>query len=118
VHPKGQNLVSEMCVLLGCAAFAREIANNFMHRSSLLLLAMLAGACTGTEGDILRTPPGVRPPDDAATARPRPTPLSSWQIQLSGALDTTPEVQVFTSDLETPSSVIEQLHSAGRVVIC
>jgi hypothetical protein len=95
-----------------------EIAKNFMQRFSALLIAMLGVACTGTEGDILRTPPGVQPPGDAATARPRPTPLSSWQIQLSGALDTTPQVQVFTSDIETKSSVIQALHSAGRLVLC
>jgi hypothetical protein len=30
----------------------------------------------------------------------------------------TPQVQVFTSDLETKSSVIQALHSAGRLVLC
>jgi hypothetical protein len=89
-----------------------------MRRYWVLLAPLAVVACTGTEGDILRTPPVTQPPGDAATARPRPTALSSWQIQLSGELDTSPDVQVFTADLTTPPAVIESLHGAGKIVLC
>lgn len=89
-----------------------------MRSSTALVCAMAVSACTGTEGDLLRTPPGAQPPGDAATARPRPTPLSTWQIQLTGTLDTTEDAQVYTFDLETPLSVIRALHDTGRIVIC
>jgi hypothetical protein len=80
--------------------------------------AVSASACTGTEGDLLRTPPGTKPPADAATERPKPSPLSSWQIQLTGTLDTTYDVQIYVSDLGTPVSTLQTLHNAGRIAIC
>ena len=55
---------------------------------------------------------------DAATSRPVPTPLTSWQIQLSGSLDTTLDVAVYIADVETPPAVIDDLHAARRIVIC
>jgi len=56
---------------------------------------------------------------DAPTPRPKPEPLTTWQIQLSGALDTTVDARVYVSDLDdTPASAIRALHSAGRIVIC
>jgi hypothetical protein len=45
-------------------------------------------------------------------------PLSSWQIQLSGALDASLDVQVYTADIETPMSVIRGWHDAGRIALC
>jgi hypothetical protein len=89
-----------------------------MRSSTALVCAMAVSACTGTEGDLLRTKPGSEPPADAATARPRPGALSSWQIQLTGTLDTSLDVQVYISDLETPAQVIGSLHSSNRIVIC
>lgn len=89
---------------------------------------MSVTACAGTEGDLLRSTPDAsapdastsdtRPPGDAATPRPKPEPLSTWQIQLTGTLDTTVAARVYISDLETPVSVIRGLHNAGRIVIC
>jgi len=49
----------------------------------------------------------------------RPTPGTSWQIQLSGTVDTSFDVQVYDVDLfETEAKTIEQLHASGRKVIC
>jgi hypothetical protein len=63
--------------------------------------------------------PDARPPGDAPTPRPKPEPLTTWQIQLSGgSLDTTVDARVYVSDIETPTSVIRSLHGAGRIVIC
>jgi hypothetical protein len=78
-----------------------------MRRSTVLACAMAITACTATEGDLLRTVP------DAET-----TGTTSWQIQLQGQLDTTFDVQVYNVDIETPASVIADLHQAGRVVNC
>jgi hypothetical protein len=78
--------------------------------SALLVLAF--ASCRATEGDIFRTRP------DAATTRPVPMPLMSWQIQLTGSLDTTLDVGVYIADVETPPAVIDGLHTAGRIAIC
>lgn len=83
-----------------------------------LALASALAACRGTEGDVLRTRPDMSGHDDAGTLRPRPTPLSSWQIQLSGTLVTSLDVKLYTVDLDTPSTRIEALHAAGRIVLC
>ena len=80
-----------------------------MRSSTALVLAMTVTACSGTDGDILHT---------RSDARPQPQPLASWQIQLSGNLDTTVDVRVYIADAGTPTSVIADLHAAGRIVIC
>jgi hypothetical protein len=61
----------------------------------------------------------------AATAAPpsgaiwQPTPGTSWQWQLTGAIDTSFNVQMYDIDLfDTPKSTIDALHGQGRVVIC
>jgi hypothetical protein len=51
----------------------------------------------------------------------RPTAGTSWQINLinSSSVNASLDVQVFDLDLfDTPISLIDQLHSAGRKVIC
>jgi hypothetical protein len=95
------------------ALFARK-----WRSFTALVCAVVVSACTGTEGDLLRTRPGTQPPGDAGAARPRPAPLSTWQIQLSGALDTTEDAEVYTVDLETPAATLGALRAAGRIVLC
>lgn len=49
----------------------------------------------------------------------RPSPGTSWQWQLSGTIDTSFDVEMYDIDLfDTPTSVIDTLHSQGRIVIC
>ena len=49
----------------------------------------------------------------------QPRPGTTWQWQLSGAIDTSVDAEMFDVDLfETPSSVITELHRRGRVVVC
>lgn len=49
----------------------------------------------------------------------RPTPGTSWQIQFSSQIDTSLDVQVYDIDLvDTPRSIIDQLHTDGRKVMC
>jgi hypothetical protein len=85
-----------------------------MRSSTVLAGAMAITACAGTEGDLLRSVPDAQ----VATDAPPPPPGPTWQIQLTGTLDTSFDVQVYTADIETPSSVIADLHGAGRTVYC
>ena len=49
----------------------------------------------------------------------RPSPGTTWQWQISGAVDTSFDVQMYDIDLfDSPQSAIDQLHEAGRIVIC
>lgn len=49
----------------------------------------------------------------------QPTPGTSWQIQYSGDLDTSLDVQMYDLDLfDTPQAVFDELHAHGRTVIC
>ena len=49
----------------------------------------------------------------------RPSPGTSWQIQLSEPVDPSVDAQVYDIDLfDTPQQVIDQLHAQGRKVIC
>ncbi|MCC6335652.1 MAG: endo alpha-1,4 polygalactosaminidase [Myxococcales bacterium] len=49
----------------------------------------------------------------------RLAPGTSWQWQLTGAIDTSVDAGVFDVDLfETPQATIDALHASGRKVIC
>jgi hypothetical protein len=118
--------------------FARGMQPPLMRSPLVFFCAMAVTACAGTEGDVLRSirdasipdasildasipeasAPDARPPGDAPTPRPKPEPLTTWQIQLSQSLDTTVDARVYIFDIETPTSVIRGLHNAGRIVIC
>jgi hypothetical protein len=48
-----------------------------------------------------------------------PSPGTSWQIQYTGDLDTTLDVQMYDLDLfDTSQSLVESLHAAERKVVC
>src|SRR5215471_4293736 len=110
VHPKRQNLVTKSAphvvvdTTRGASAKLWLFAEDwlFMRSSTVLACAMAVAACAGTEGDLLRSTPDARAPGDGASPRPPPVPMSTWQIQLSGTLDTTVDVQLYTTDLGTP----------------
>jgi hypothetical protein len=89
-----------------------------MLRLTPLVCAMAVAACHAADGDLFRTRPDASVGSDAAAVRPRPPPLASWQIQLTGTLDTSLDVRVYTFDMETPTSIIDGLHAAGRIVLC
>ena len=86
-----------------------------------LLLILLSGAPVHAgDFDILDFLPAImagrhnKPPDIW-----HPSPGTSWQWQLTGTIDTSLNVQMYDIDLfDTPQSVIDELHSKGRVVIC
>ncbi|GAB4532542.1 MAG: endo alpha-1,4 polygalactosaminidase [Anaerolineales bacterium] len=94
----------------------------------LLLLFLLSGAAAA--GGlyrvylplVVRTPAATPTPTATVIPAPpwwQPAPGTSWQWQLSGAIDTSPDVQMYDIDLfDAPQSVIDQLHADGRTVIC
>src|SRR5262249_26345851 len=47
-----------------------------------------------------------------------PTPGASWQIQLTGAVDTSLDVPFFVVDMDVPAPTLTALKSAGRFVAC
>jgi hypothetical protein len=58
-------------------------------------------------------------PDTAPGAKWVPRVTDTWQLQLSGALDTRPTADVFVVDLfDTPQAAIGQLKSQGKRVVC
>jgi hypothetical protein len=77
---------------------------------------MAVTACAGTQGDLLSSTPDANVGGDSAP--PPPILGVSWQIQLTGMVNTTVNVQLYTVDYETPAPVIRDLHVAGRIVIC
>ncbi|RME39056.1 MAG: endo alpha-1,4 polygalactosaminidase, partial [Deltaproteobacteria bacterium] len=91
----------------------------------LLLLLILSGAAAAGLYRIY-LPLVVRAPAATPSATPtpaaswwQPVPGTSWQWQLSGTIDTSFDVQMYDIDLfDAPQSVIDQLHAAGRTVIC
>jgi len=49
----------------------------------------------------------------------RPAPGTSWQIQYTGAIDLSLDVDMYNLDLfDTPKSRIDALHADGRAVVC
>lgn len=49
----------------------------------------------------------------------KPTPGTSWQIQLQGTINASHKVKMYDVDLfDTPQSVIDTLHSRGVKVVC
>jgi hypothetical protein len=87
----------------------------FMAGLSAALLILMA-ACGATEGDVLRTRADAA--SGLVVVRPRPTAGATFQIQLTGNLDTTVDASTYTIDLATAPSVIADLHAAGRIVMC
>jgi hypothetical protein len=74
------------------------------------LAAATLGGCGGNRGTIL------------TLANPtvwHPAQVTSWQIQLTGTVDTTPDVQMFDVDLfDVGASVVATLHQKGAKVMC
>ncbi|CAL9420118.1 hypothetical protein SUDANB120_01833 [Streptomyces sp. enrichment culture] len=81
----------------------------------LVPLLLLAAACTGQPDDAAPDRDVVPVPGE----RWRPGPVTSWQWQLSGKLDTSVEAPVYDVDgFDTSREQVAALHKAGRRVIC
>lgn len=98
------------------------------------LMPLLSGCGGGGAGDdvvaAMPAPPSTSAPTPApTTAAPQPgaTPTSrwtprvsdTWQWQLSGTIDTRPDVAIYDVDLfDTPRATVTALHAQGRRVLC
>ena len=89
----------------------------------LAVVLIACGGFVGPDPSIVSPMPPTESADVTASQASqniwRPSPGTSWQIQLSKPVDTTVEAQVYDIDLfDTPQQVIDQLHAQGRKVIC
>ena len=87
-------------------------------RIPILTLSLILLAACASPSPAADTPsPGDSTPH--ASRWWTPSPGQSWQIQFSGDLDTSLNVDIFFLDLfDTPESVIADLHSRGINVVC
>jgi hypothetical protein len=99
-----------------------------------LVFAALLASCTaasvgstpsedGSQPDVrTEVDAAIPPPMDDAAVPPSiwtPAPRTSWQWQLTGTIDTSFDVAMYDIDLfDAPQSVIDGLHTSGRIVIC
>jgi hypothetical protein len=74
------------------------------------LAALAAASCGEARGTLVTS---------GAAPVWRPAPGVSWQVQLTGALDTTLDVAIYEVDLfDTSRPQLDALHAGGRRVIC
>ena len=105
-----------------CACYALSV--RFSARLAVLTALVLAAGCHETTGTLLTwdEPQGSDAGDaDGAVNVPlfRPTPGSTWQIQLTGTIDTSFDVDVYELDLFALDAATEKrLHDRGRRVVC
>jgi hypothetical protein len=100
--------------------------NHSNRRVLVLGLVLLLGVlgCVPLQGNdsppaAPPIPPASAPADAPASAIWQPAPGTSWQWQLKETIDTSFDVVMYDIDLfDAPQATIDQLHEAGRVVIC
>jgi hypothetical protein len=97
-----------------------------MSRAALITLLTCAVSCSGTTGTLVTLgksqPDASRidtPASDGGVHGPVRAASKAWQIQLSGALDTSADVPWYEVDaFDTDESDIAALHARGRTVSC
>jgi len=89
-------------------------------RSFLLVLLFLLIGCNSSNDTSDKTSSYILPtPIEYNISRYKPTPNTSWQWQLTGALNSSYDVDLYDIDLfDTPKETIESLHQEGKRVIC
>lgn len=92
--------------------------------------AITVGAISCAQADLGREwiptsagdPPAATMPSpspSSGSGRWMPEPGTTWQWQLTGAIDTTVDAEMFNIDLfDASSSVVAQLHGKGAAVVC
>lgn len=92
---------------------------------AVLLAALIAAGCSGSDGAEDRdgdggggdTAPATRPPRRADIWKPAPG--TTFQYQLNGPIDTSVDADAFILDLfDTSDELVDELHAKGKVVIC
>lgn len=94
--------------------------------STTIVSFCVTGLLAACRGEATPSPPvaTTNATTAAMTSEPpaaiwRPRPGASWQIQLTGTVDTSADAQIYDVDLfDTPQLVIDELHAHGRKVIC
>jgi len=92
-----------------------------MKNILLILISVFIGCSPQTEINtpIINSEPIPQVKNNSSQEIYQPTPDTSWQWQLSGALNQTYKVDLYDIDLEyTSSKEIEDLHAKGSKVIC
>jgi len=97
---------------------------RFPARLAVTSALLLAASCHETTGTLLTLDQNRAPDTGNAGGGPsappfRPAPGTTWQIQLSGTLDTSFDVKMYEVDLfalDTATGAL--LHNQGRVVAC
>lgn len=87
------------------------------NRHRVLSLVVMAAVLAGGLAVAVAAGRGT----DMPPPRPVPTPPvgATWQVQLTGRVDTTVRADVFEIDaIDAPSAVVDALHRRGRFVIC
>jgi len=84
------------------------------HRRDAIVLCCLTaaslGGCGVSRGTLLTL---------ASPGAWKPAAVATWQIQLVGAVDTSPDVQMFDVDLfDVDASTVATLHQKGAKVVC
>jgi hypothetical protein len=96
--------------------------NSPKARTIFISFLWLACACRAAPSDdVPATPDKLYVPvlSGGNSSWWQPSPGTSWQWQLTGEIDATFDVHMYDIDLfEAPQSMINQLHSNGRIVIC
>lgn len=89
-------------------------------RSCILLTILLpALALTACSSDLPATAPVTSPSTSSSPAHWTPPLQASWQIQFSGAINTTLPVDIYNLDLfDVTPEVISDLHARGVKVVC
>ncbi len=83
------------------------------------MLTVLTACGGGSENNNATDTGGATNPPASGGSWYRPAPGVRWQWQLQGAINTSYDVEIYDIDLfETPNASIQQLHDAGRKVIC
>ena len=93
-----------------------------MRLLPLLLLPACAGEPSCPEGEVLVDGACEVYLPDAPVECPdcwQPAPGTSWQIQFTGALDTSLDVQMYDLDLfDAPAATLQELEADGRALVC
>jgi hypothetical protein len=89
----------------------RSMKTTFSFCCIYVLAALIGCHAASSSSAPEQTPP--------CSGKGFPFPGTSWQWQLSGAIDTSLNVNMYDIDLfETPQHIIDELHAQGRVVVC
>ena len=95
---------------------------RFSARLAVFTGFLLASACHETTGTLLTfaQAPDASTADSGANAAPsRPGPDTTWQIQLSGTLDFSFDVNMYELDLfSLDSATAKRLHDRGSIITC